>query len=177
MKQLKIVITGGPGTGKSSVIDRLATLKFTCMPEISRTVTRAAQKEGIEQLFLNEPLLFSQKLLEGRIRQYREAEQSGSEKVFFDRGIPDIHGYMDYSGTAYPGVFKSRSREFRYNFVFMMPPWREIYQTDNERYETFEQSLLIYDHLRACYSDMDYKVIVVPEGNIDQRVDFILNEL
>ena len=84
---------------------------------------------------------------------------------------------MDYSGTDYPDIFKSKSKEFRYNFIFMMPPWREIYKTDNERYESFEQSLLIYEYLKKCYMEMDYKVIVVPEGNIDHRVEFILNTL
>ena len=65
----------------------------------------------------------------------------------------------------------------RYNYIFMMPPWREIYTTDNERYETFEQSLIIYEHLKNCYMNMDYTVIVVPEGKIDHRVEFILNSL
>ena len=177
LKQQKIVITGGPGTGKSTIIDHLSELEFTCMPEISRTITKEAQKNGIEQLFLNDPLLFSQKLLEGRIEQFHEADEAGSDTIFFDRGIPDIHGYMDYAGTPYPDVFRSKSKEFRYNSVFMMPPWREIYTTDNERYESFEQSLLIYEHLKNCYVEMDYSIIIVPEGDITDRVKFILNSL
>lgn len=177
LKQLKIVITGGPGTGKSTIIDHLLKMQFTCMPEISRSITKEAQRSGIDQLFLEDPLLFSRLLLDGRIDQYENASALGSDKVFFDRGIPDIHGYMDYLGTQYPEIYMEKSNEFRYSHVFMMPPWKDIYTTDNERYESFEQSLSIYQYLIEGYKKMNYNIIRVPEGKVIDRVNFILNSL
>ena len=69
----KVVLIGGPSTGKSSVLSELENRGFHCFPEVSREVIIEAQKEGIDQLFLTEPLLFSEKLLEGREKQYQEA--------------------------------------------------------------------------------------------------------
>ena len=177
MKQKKIVITGGPGTGKSSIIDHLLQMEFTCMPEISRNITKEAQLTGIDQLFLKDPLLFSKLLLESRILQYETAARQETDKVFFDRGIPDIHGYMDYLGTEYPEIYTQKSNEFRYSHVFMMPPWKEIYKTDNERYETFDQSMRIYEFLIDGYEKMNYQITRVPQGSITDRVNFILNSL
>ena len=53
--QQKIVIIGGPGTGKSSILREFIKQGYECMPEISREVTLKAQKEGIDQLFLDQP--------------------------------------------------------------------------------------------------------------------------
>lgn len=61
-----VVIIGGPGTGKTTIIDTLKSMGHCCYPEISREVTLEAKKQGIEQLFLEKPLLFSELLLEGR---------------------------------------------------------------------------------------------------------------
>ena len=91
-----IVLLGGPGTGKSTLINELVARGFCCYPEISRQVTMKAQEEGIEQLFLEQPLLFSQMLLEGRIEQYKNALNEPDNVVFIDRGIPDVVAYMDY---------------------------------------------------------------------------------
>lgn len=177
MEQKKIVITGGPGTGKSTVIDKLTQLRFTCMPEISRTITKKAQESGIDQLFLEDPLLFSNLLLEGRIDQYKKAELDAGKMVFFDRGIPDVFGYLNYLKMDYPGIFKRQSLDYRYDTVFMMPPWQEIYKTDNERYESYEQSMIIYKELIHAYHEIGYSTIIVPEGNISDRVQFILDTL
>lgn len=172
--QTKIVITGGPGTGKSTVIEALAKRNLMCIPEISRAVTLNAREKGIEQLFLTKPLLFSELLLEGRINQYIEAEQKNNELVFFDRGIPDVHSYMNYIGIDYPSTYVEKSNFYRYQHIFLMPPWEEIYISDNERYENFEQALAIHNHLERAYKKLNYPIIEVPIGTVEERVDFIL---
>lgn len=175
--QRKIVITGGPGTGKSTVIEELAKRNFTCMPEISREVTLNARNNGTEQLFLTKPLLFSELLLEGRINQYIEAEKKNEELVFFDRGIPDVHAYMNYISIDYPNTYINKSNIYRYNYIFLMPPWEKIYISDNERYENFEQALAIHNHLERTYKELNYTIIEVPTGTIKERTDFILDHL
>ena len=71
----KIVITGGPGSGKTTLISFLSENGFQCQREISRDVILEAQKEGIDQLFLTDPILFSKKLLEGRLKQFEDIHQ------------------------------------------------------------------------------------------------------
>ena len=175
--QQKIVIIGGPGTGKSTVINELIKRNYTCFEEISRQVTLDARKRGIEQLFLKKPLLFSKLLLEGRVKQYIEAEESKSEMVFFDRGIPDVHAYMNYISIDYPDYYIEKSNLHKYDYIFLMPPWEEIYISDNERYESFEQALAIHNHLERTYKEIGYDIIEVPTGTVQERTDFILEAI
>lgn len=175
--QQKIVLIGGPGTGKSTVLNELKNRGYKCMPEISREVTLQAQKDGIDQLFLTEPLLFSEKLLEGREHQYIQAQSLSDEIVFFDRGIPSVHAYMRYFKTDFPEVFLQKSNEYRYTKVFQFLPWKEIYTSDNERYETYQQSLEISKFLFDAYSELQYEIIDVPYGSVKERSNFILNAL
>jgi len=171
----KIVITGGPGTGKTSIIDELLQRKYVCLEEISRQVTLDAKKQGIDQLFLTEPLLFSDMLLEGRKSQFLEANSNTRELTFLDRGIPDIIAYMDYLGTTYPKRFNEACKNHKYDQVFILAPWQQIYVSDNERYENFDQAVQIHDHLVNSYSNFGYELFDVPFGSISSRADFILN--
>lgn len=173
----KIVLTGGPGTGKTTILDELHKQGYTCKQEVSRQVTKMARKNGIEQLFLKDPMLFSKLLLEGRVQQYKDAVKLKSDFVFFDRGIPDVHGYMNYLGLKYPEIYERKSKKYVYDSIFLMPPWQKIYITDNERYESFEQSLAIHNHLKNTYESLGYKINEVPFGDVKERVKFILNHL
>jgi len=175
--QQKIVLIGGPGTGKSSVLNELISRDYFCLPEVSREVTLKAKKEGIEQLFLTEPLLFSKMLLEGREAQFLAAEKSNKELVFIDRGIPDVYAYLEYFRTTYPDFFIEKSKQYIYDKVFLFLPWKEIYITDNERYESFEEAIIIDSFLQKAYSEIGYTIINVPFGSIKDRTDFILNSL
>lgn len=175
--QKKIVITGGPGTGKSTLINDLIRRDFNCMPEISRQVTIEAKKKGIDQLFLKTPLLFSQLILEGREKQFLKASKENADVIFFDRGIPDVHGYMNYLGVDYPKNYLESSTKNRYQYIFMLPPWEEIYLEDEVRYESFEQSVAIHNHLKKTYQKLDYTIIEVPIGTIEKRIRFILNSI
>jgi predicted ATPase len=177
VKTRKIVITGGPGTGKTSVIEALETQGYMCLHEVSREIIREAQKKGIDQLFLKDPLLFSELLLEGRIKQFKDADNINSELVFLDRGVTDVVAYMNYFGNDYPPVFNSVCQQYIYDLVFILPPWKQIYTEDNERYETYEQAVEIHDELARSYINHGYQPVEVPQGSIDDRASFILDHL
>lgn len=177
MNPKKVVIAGGPGTGKTSIINHLKKHGFLCFDEISRQVTLQARKDGIEQLFLTEPLLFSEKLLEGRIKQFYEARESSENVVFLDRGLPDVLAYMDYIGDTYPEHFVKACEDYQYNFVFILAPWQEIFTSDSERYENFEQAIEIHEHLLKTYMRFGYQLIDVPFATVDERTEFILDHL
>jgi predicted ATPase len=172
-----IVIIGGPGTGKSTIIDGLTAKGYCCYPEISRQVTLEAKKQGIEQLFLENPLLFSELLLEGRKKQYEDAVKEAHEIVFIDRGIPDVLAYMHYIGDSYPIHFDLACRQNLYTKIFILPPWEEIYKSDAERYENFEQAKLINNHLTETYQKYGYELIEVPKDSLDNRILFILGQI
>jgi predicted ATPase len=177
LKSKRIVISGGPGSGKTSLISHLEKEGHTCMHEISRDVIIAAQKEGITQLFLENPMLFSQKLLEGRLEQFTQASLFSETFVFYDRGMPDITAYMDYIDSHYPLNFSETCTTNRYDAVFLLPPWKAIYRQDNERYESFEQAEALYQFLLKSYQEFDYSVIEVPVGTIEKRINFMLGKL
>lgn len=177
MKTKKIVITGGPGTGKTSIINLLEEKGHNCLHEVSRQITREAQEKGIDQLFLKEPLLFSELLLEGRIKQHQQAEEATGDSIFLDRGIPDVVAYMDYFGNEYPPIFSDVCKQYCYDLVFILPPWEEIYVSDNERYESFEQAKIIHNHLEESYKNSGYHPIDVPFGDVNERTSFILEHL
>ncbi|TBN04445.1 ATPase [Hyunsoonleella flava] len=177
MSQKKIVITGGPGTGKSTIINELISRGYDCLEEISRQVTLEAKKQGIDQLFLTNPLLFSELLLKGRQEQFEKAKTFKSKIVFFDRGLPDVLAYMDFIGDSYPKDFDMVTKNTVYDTVFILKPWEAIYKSDNERYESFTQAKTIHKHLLSTYKAYNYKPIDVPFGNVEDRADFILSSL
>lgn len=171
--QQKIVITGGPSTGKSTLINTLSKHNYTCLEEISREVIVEAREKGIEHLFISSPLLFSEILLEKRSAQFKEASQINSDLIFFDRGIIDIIAYLKFSKTAYSIDFDTILKETQYQQIFICPPWKEIHETDNERYESFEEALEIHKHLMHTYKENGYTPIEIPFGTPEERYLFI----
>jgi predicted ATPase len=156
LKTKRIVISGGPGSGKTTLVSELEQQGHCCMHEISRDVILEAQKEGIAQLFLENPLLFSQKLMEGRLKQYHETPLSSIPFLFYDRGMPDVTAYMDYIHSHYPTNFSETCMNNRYDSIF---------------------SEKIYHYLLKGYQNYGYHVYEVPVGSIENRIHYILSKL
>ncbi|QDO95318.1 ATP-binding protein [Formosa sediminum] len=177
MNTKKIVITGGPGTGKSSIIHQLQKMGYSCLEEISRQVTLQAREDGVEQMFLTQPLLFSERLLNGRVAQFNEANLSVEPYIFLDRGVHDVLAYMDFIGDEYPQTFTNVCESLVYDHVFILKPWKEIYKSDAVRYESFEEALKIHDCLVNMYERFNYTLIDVPFDTVENRADYILKEI
>lgn len=177
MKTQKIALVGGPGTGKTAVINRLMDLDYYCFEEISRQVTLEAQQKGITQLFLKDPLLFSQKLIKGRISQFEKSDRISVPVCFFDRGIPEVSAYMDYKNQIIPLDFEEAHKKYKYDFVFFFPFWENIYDADNERYETVSEAKEIGEVIKKTYQNLNYDIIEVPKTSLDKRIQFILDHI
>ena len=182
----KIVITGGPSTGKTAIVLELERRGFFCVHELVRDMTSSEKKTGNSDNFETNPILsvkdpenFNRMLLAGRIEQFRSVDTAlnpiKENKVFFDRGIPDVHAYMRCFGQEYDSEFERHAREFRYDRILLLPPWREIYTTDSERFESYEESERIFAALRETYRDFGYDLTLVPKGSIAERTECILN--
>ncbi|MEY8826857.1 AAA family ATPase [Sedimentitalea sp. XS_ASV28] len=75
-------------------------------------------------------------MLEQDLRAY-SAAQTLSGPVIFDRGIPDIMGYLNLCGLPVPPHVAASAKAARYNArVFLAPYWDEIFAQDTERKRT-----------------------------------------
>jgi predicted ATPase len=176
MNQKIILLIGGPSSGKTTLINHLEAEGHICYPEISREIILNARQEGSDYLFLENPMLFSKRLLEGRINQYKSAITE-TKTVFIDRGIPDVLAYMDFIGDAYPETFVNACETYKYDKVFLLPPWKEIYTSDAERYESYEEASKIHQFLVVTYKKFGYDLHEVPKTSVVERFQFIINHL
>ena len=174
---MKIVITGGPGTGKTSIINKLESLGHCIFHESSREIIRKYKKLGHDQLFLSNPIKFSEILLKNRIKQFEESNKSNSNFKFFDRGIPDILAYLNYKKISFGKEFVSASKNYKYDFIFLTEPWEDIYKKDKERYESFEELKVINKYLKKIYSNYGQSFIILPKSSVQSRINFIIESI
>lgn len=172
----KIVLTGAPGTGKTTVLNLLRSKGHFCMEEVSREIIKEAEKMGSKKLFLSQPILFSKIILGKRIIQYQQANKNGKTNCFFDRGMPDITAYLNSIHTPVEETFKQSNHKYLYDTVFVFPPWEQIYTNDAERFETYQESLLIHKKIVEEYQKTHTNIIIVPKGSPEERLEFILKK-
>ncbi|WP_136465380.1 AAA family ATPase [Flagellimonas onchidii] len=184
MNNKKIVITGAPGTGKTSIVNGLEDKDFQCFHEIIRDMTSKAKKDGDSATFVSNPLVFvddalqfNKDLLYGRTAHFKESLDSNTSVSIFDRGIPDVLAYMDFFDQSYDQEFISTCENHRYDMIFIAPPWKEIYVSDNERLETFEEAQSIHDVLMHTYTRFGYDPILIPKKTVPERVSFVLETI
>ena len=174
---MKIVISGGPGTGKSSIIDELSKKGYKIFEESSREIIKKYKKLGYEQLFLSDPIKFSEILLKNRTNQYIESNNTNSNYCFFDRGIPDILAYLDYKKILFNNKFKVSAEKYKYDKVFITEPWKKIYRKDQQRYESYEELLEIDKKIKETYKNLRYKYFIIPNTNVVERVNYIIDKI
>ena len=176
MRVQRVVITGGPGFGKTSIIDELESRNYTCFHEVSRKIIKEQLNSGGDILPWKDLSRFSDILFESRIKQFQQA--TTGDFVFFDRGIPDILAYMQKDNLKISSDFVKKTIECKYfTTIFIVPPWQEIYRNDAERMEDYTTAELLHEMISATYMKLGYKIVVLPKVSVSERTDFILNNL
>jgi predicted ATPase len=98
--------------------------------------------------------------------------------VFFDRGVPDVIGYLRLMGLPIPAHMERAAETFRYSRrVFVSPPWREIFKQDSERKQSYEEAEGTYEAMVATYAGYGYELAMVPRLPLGQRVQFVIENV
>ena len=168
------VITGGPGSGKTALLDALADRGYQRSLEAGRALIQQQVAIGGRALPWADRLLFSELMLSWEIRSYQIFEKIPG-LVFFDRGVPDVAGHLRLLNFPLPDHVRKAAEIFRYNRqVFLAPPWREIYTQDLERKQDFEEAVRTYEALRDTYLDQGYEIHELRRATVAERVRFVL---
>jgi predicted ATPase len=170
------LLTGGPGSGKTTLIEALAAAGFATSPEAGRGIIRDQVAIGGSALPWQDKALFSELMLSWELRSWQAAcDRAGP--VFFDRGVPDTLGYYRLIGLPAPDHVRVAAERFRYaSRVFIAPPWPEIFTQDEERKQTLDEAERTYHSLVGVYGELGYELAELPRAPVEERLDFILNE-
>ena len=169
----RYILTGGPGAGKTTVLELLRIKGFTCKPDVAREIIKERLSKGLSPR--PAPAQFVQEILAKEIAQY---DQSTLERppIFFDRGIGDALCMLAQCGAMGDAQIASQLIQRPYNqMIFLFPPWREIYTMDAERDQSYEEAIEVYEEVRQWYQRLGFILAPVPFGTAEQRVEFILN--
>ncbi|HFL2713438.1 TPA: AAA family ATPase [Legionella pneumophila] len=177
LKSNFFILTGGPGSGKTSVLNKLAQGQYKIIPEVARAIIKHQQAIEGNAIHTGDRDAFLDLMLKYSIEDFQKIFNE-KRAVFFDRGIPDLYGYAKVFCRKESQVVNEAVSRFRYNkTVFIFPPWEEIYRNDNERQQDYAESLKTYQAIKEAYSHCSYDLVTVPKVSVENRVDFILKTL
>lgn len=162
-----VVLTGAPGAGKSTLLEAAADAGLATSPEVARQLLRAP---GGMAMRADDPQGFAEMMLEAHRREY-ERFTAHPGPVVFDRGFPDVVGFLDLAGLSVPRAVDEACRALRYNGrVWRAPAWRAIYQQDAERIQDFAEAMASDEAVTAAWRRYGYEVSDLPLVSVPERL-------
>lgn len=169
------VITGGPSTGKTKLINELAKLGYITVPEAARTLIDEAISKGITvEEYRSDEKKFQYEV--AKLKQKIEKELKTSEKVFFDRGMHDTIAYLRYYGYDSDDWINNLMQKSRYQKVFILDPL-ERFKENYARTEGTEFTGKIHPFLVDAYKKNGMEPISVPDIGLNNRLQLIMDRI
>jgi len=176
----KVVVTGGPGSGKTTLVDALHARGHARVPEaailvidsLNATLGVEEQKRWRRANVLEFQTLVSWKQCE------LEAAAPAQGLVFLDRGLPDGLAYCRHYDAPIPTLLKQLTTAVDYDAVLLLDTLASFEsRADSGRTSDRTASLAIRAQLEATYREAGLEPLVLPELGVEQRVQRALELL
>ncbi|MCK4997434.1 ATP-binding protein [Candidatus Pacearchaeota archaeon] len=170
---MRYIITGGPGFGKTSIIKNLNKKGFPFVGESSRNlINELIEKEGKDPR--EDRNRFQILIVKKRIQDFFDNNQ---DIVFFDRGVFDEIAYSLFYQREPTDECKKFCKEHKYDKVFIVPPWKEIYKKDELRNESYEKAVALHNEIVKAYKETGHEILEIPKLTVEERVNYVLDKI
>jgi len=180
----KIIITGGPHTGKTTLLDALKAKhpQHCYVPEPATIVIEAEQhRENTEEGYVgtfpwNNYPAFGLKVIQQSLDLEKDLD-SKSGLVILDRSLIDTVAYARMNDCEHllPDLYK-KIEAAQYQKAFFCD-FVGSYQSNNVRSESFEEAQATQQALRIAYQEPNIQVIDMPAVSIDERIQILEDTL
>lgn len=168
------VITGGPCTGKTTVIEHLGKRGYKTTIEHARHYIDLHEIAGetVEEIRSNKRS-FQMGVLE--MQSQAEEALNADDTIFLDRALPDSLAYFQFLGLEYDYNLVAKCRRHKYHRVFILDRLPLI--NDYARLENEAEQIRIHKLIIEVYEHLGNPVVFVPVLPPEERVDFILKHI
>jgi predicted ATPase len=175
----RFILTGTPGSGKTSLLRQLEIDGFSVVEEAATDVIALQQAQGVAEPWTHPSFLDAIVALQLR-RQLRAASEP-VEVQFHDRSVRCTAALADYLGFPFSDLLKQELERVRIEEVFQ----RKVLFVCNlgfvapteARRITYEESLRFEAIHEQTYREHGYELIFIEPGTVTERVAAILRAI
>lgn len=167
------VVTGGPNSGKTTVIEYLSKFDYHTVTEYARLFIDKELKKGktIQEIKKNHKL-FQDNVL--KVKMQLERKTPRNKVVFLDRGLPDTIAYYRFWKLKVPKqLFYIGKNRYKKIFLLDVLP----YKGDYARIETVKEAKEIHRQIKKIYKELGYHIIRIPVMPVENRGKLILRNI
>jgi predicted ATPase len=169
------VITGGPGTGKTVLINMLANMGYATVPEVARAIIDEGLAKGLSLQEIRGDQHAWQATILQRILD-TEAAIDPAALTFFDRGAHDGLAFLRLYGLIPRDHWQPIMQNGPYHTVFLLEPLSDVEQ-DYARIEDINMTKKLTDLTAGAYIEAGMEPIHIPFLPTEERLALILSHL
>ena len=168
------VITGAPSSGKTTLLQRLASKGYNVNPDMSRKLLEQNLQSGLrpEQVRAAERE-FQSELLQLMVDV--ELKLLPDDLIFHEYALPDNVAFWRKAGFELPEVLLQSARLFKYREIFVLEPLE--LKRDGIRIESEADQKVIHNLILESYREVGYEPIIIPVGSVESRIENVLRYL
>lgn len=167
-----IAITGGPGAGKTTLVDALAKAECSTVAEAGRAILEEQRANSGSATHNDDQKRYAALQLTRCLNDY-DLAKTHTGPVWFDRSIIDVYGYYLLIGLPIPDAVKRACDQYRYaKDALIAPHWSEIYRNDALRKQNEAEAEATGEAVREAYTVNGYRLIELPKTSVADRIAF-----
>ncbi len=169
------VITGGPCSGKTAIINKFEEMGYSVVHEVARSLIESELGSGkTKEMVRSDDKAFQKRLLCRKIEVEKNISSRGI--VFLDTAIPDSIPYYILNGINFDERTMKIFKKKPYKKIFLLEQL-PFFKEDNVRIEDNQLSVRINRLIFETYASLGYEIINVPFSPLEKRIALILSRM